>query len=382
MRLATGFAYNITNMKHPVFARRRIMTRWEFAAATAACLWLSMSAVADIVDVRGSVGVAVEEIAGGSTIERNEVNEFLPETRLSLPIRAIGRVLAGQPSTPGAAVGAVQISDISTSIEPNPQDFSLNLAMNSLDKDVIFRGQGHAEEIRVVQFSRDQLQLPAGVDTRLVESRLFLDGVMALFSAAAGRDFSGTRVVLSVVVERRAVGAPSGEQVITLLTGRIEVIGRAAGQVTLNVTGDIPADRVIQTSLTTSENGLGSFPAVIIPELAMSYQYLARVDEEFELVASINVEAECRSPDAGVVALIGTPVDDLRDVIDEVNVPPLTAGVVETLDIARQSTKIDDVGLDGTRFPGMIACGGLGIEAALGLMLMGVVGVHRRSQAA
>ncbi|MBL8877672.1 MAG: hypothetical protein JNG88_01015 [Phycisphaerales bacterium] len=358
------------------------MTRSNFVAT--ACLLFSLSGAlrAGIVDVRGSVGVAIEEIAGGATVERNEVDEFLPQTSATLPIRAFGRVFSVQPSTPGAAVGAAQISDIGAAIEPNPQDFSLNLAMNSLDKDVFFRGRARAEEIRVVRFSRDELQLPAGVDTRVVESRLFLDGVLALFSAVPDRDLSGARVALNVTIDRRPAMDSSASSFERLLAGRIELLGTVSGQATSNISGAIPADRVISTSLMTSENGLGSFPAIIIPELVIPYTYVARVDEEFELVASISVEAECRSPDVGAVALIGTPVDDLRDIIDEVNVPPLTAGVVATVDSARESTRTDDAGLDAPPNPAMIACGGLGLEAALMLMLMGVVGTRRRSRAA
>lgn len=324
---------------------------------------------ADILEVRGSVNASVAEIAGGAVIERNEVDEFLPDTQPDLPIRSVARVFSAQTATPRAGIAAAQISDITDSVEPNPQDFSVNLALNSLDKDVFFRGRARAEEIRVVQFSRSQLDLPADVDSRSVESHLFLDGVLALFSAAGDRDFTGASVVLHVQVEKRG---GNDESSTLVFDGTIALTGASGGAATTSITGGIPADRVLNTSLTTSENGLPAFPAIIIPQIELSYEYTARVDEPFELVATITVEAECRSPDAGAVALIGTPVDDLRAVIDEITIPPLTAGVVSVVDDAR-SARRDEAAVDSQplfSLPG--ACGAIGFESLVGVMFAGM----------
>jgi hypothetical protein len=337
---------------------------------TAAAFVFVPACLADILEVRGSVNAAVEEVVDGSTQERNEVDEFLPETRPVLPIRVLASIAQSQASQPAAGLAAAQISDITKSTEPNPQDFSLVVALNSLNPNVLFRGRAKAEETRVVRFSRAQLGLPNDVNTRMVDSRFHLDGVLALFSATADRDFTDAGVVLRLEVEQRVSSSGGEPQIKRLLEGTVEVRGVSGGGTIVTVSGAIPADRIVSVSLTTTENGLSSFPAAIIPQIVIPYAFEARVDQTFELVARISVEAECASPDAGAVALIGTPVDDLRDVIDEVSVPPLTAGAVETVDKSRNVALGAGDMLNMPPVSGLGICGLLGFESLLGFMAL------------
>lgn len=337
---------------------------------TAAVLAATPICMADILEVRGSVNATVEELIDGGVQERNEVDEFLPETKPSLPIRVLATVAQTTASKPAAGLAAAQISDITKSTEPNPQDFALVLALNSLDTDVRFRGRAKAEETRVIRLSRAQLGLPNNENTRVVDSRFFLDGVLALFSATAKRDFTDGFVVLRLEVEQRIPSNGIEPQIKTVLEGSIELRGTSDGNTIFTVTGDIPADRIVRVSLTTSENGLPSFPAAIIPQIVIPYEFEATVDQTFELVARISIEAECGTPDAGAVALIGTPVDELRDVIDEVAVPPLTAGAVETLDKSRNYALGTDDDLSALPLAGLGVCGLLGFESLLGLVAL------------
>jgi hypothetical protein len=346
--------------------------RFALPAALAAALLACAAASAEIIGLEGSAAATVTEFRDGVPGDQTDVIDFFPRTQQQFPVRVFAELSASD--APAAAAAAAQFADPQELLQPNPEEFAINLALNSASPFIYYTGQARTEETRTIVLSSSELGGAAEGETVTVAGKLFIDGAIALYGRQAGHDLTGASVSVQVTIVRQV-----GEQVVVLLSGRAELIGQSGGAVEVVTSGGLPGDTLILTQLGNASDEFATFPTLILPQLEVNYAYDVVAGEEFKLTATVQVEAQNAVDGVGVAALVGTPVDSIEQVIGLTVSDDAAAKTIATLRAAR---------LDPARFvapaanlsDGVLggACGLFGVEFLIGLAgLVGWSGARR-----
>jgi hypothetical protein len=268
----------------------------------------AVAANAEILSIRGSAEALLTETRFNQAGDRDEVVEQFPETSAVLPIRVVADLLAGGEEL-AAARAAVQFADPLELDQPNPEEFAINLALNSVTENTRYETRARAREIREVRFTAAELSATDG-ETVPIAGRLFLDGALAVFSTDAARDLFGANVTVTVRITQTT---SAGDDEI--FAGSISLHGGIDGTATASASGQLPTDTLILSDLATVSDEFAAFHVLIIPPLNIPYAYNAVVGETFTLTATVEVTATNLEREVGVAALIGTPADALEAVI-------------------------------------------------------------------
>lgn len=341
-----------------------------------ALLVLSAVAVApaDITCINGSVAATVHEFRVGAQGDMDQASDSYPGTG-ELPLQVIARLISEFPDE-AAGMAAAQFADPTELDQPNPEEFAINLTLSSISANIRYTGEASSREVRGILYSEAELGQPAGTSVPLV-GRLFLDGALVVFSATADRDLTGAYVRLRVTVVKQV----TGQEDETVFSGSVELNGGLAGTATTASSGQFPTAAAVLTDLSALPDEFEALHLLVLPDLAIDYDYQATVGEKLTLQATVEVEAANLADAVGVVALIGTPTDTFTEVITLTQGQEAAAKLLSAIQKERDEPTGQPAFPDQTTFapPLFGLCGVFGLEAALGLFaLVGLKFAGRR----
>ena len=335
---------------------------WGIVAVAATLL--PASALAEITDIRGRVELVIQEIRFNVEGDRDEVFEIFPDTSSDLPLQIVGG-LAASGSEIAHARAAAQFADPRELNQPNPEEFAINLALYSSTPNTRYEARARASETRDIIFQPGELAEAVEGEPVLVFGRVFIDGALAIFAVDAGRDLLGAHVSLSVRVVKESETSSQ-----TVFAGSVEINGGLAGTVFVSATGQIDTSTLILSDLSPVSDDFGVFHVLIIPNLDIVYSYEASVLEEFELHATVEVLANNVEQSMGVAALVGSPTDSLKQVIEATTGTNAATKMLAALEQERANpTGVAAFPPPPPPVPPL--CGLFGIEALAGLALIG-----------
>lgn len=334
------------------------------AGAAAACL--SATASAEILQIRGSAAVSLQEFRFGAPVSVDQASDRFPETSDVLPLQVLAQLVSDEPE-PAAAAAAAQFADPTELAQPNPEEFAVNMALGSVSPNVRYSGNATLTETRDISLSAEELGQAEG-STVAVGGRLFLDGALAIYAANTGADLSNSRVTLRVTVEKIGGSVGAG----TVFSGTVELVGDSSGGVTVGSEGDFPTGTLIFSNVGGLIQEFAAFSLLIIPRIEIDYEYDTVVGEQFQLLATVTVDASNTGGDTGVAALLGTPTDALAAVIEATDGQAAATSFLSTI----QKERDDPSGEPAFPEPpqGLFGlCGLFGVElGVLGLALAGM----------
>jgi len=343
---------------------------------------LAPAGFAEVTTLSGLALVQVEELRFGSPGDSSVVSDTFPGTSGELPLQVAASLVSSDPNLPAAAAAAAQFADPRTLAQPNPEEFAINLALASRSEHVRYTAHATAQETRGVRFAPGELSpgSQAGDQVELM-GRLFLDGALAVFAPHAEADLRDASVRLHVSIVKRTVG----EDDETLFDGEIELVGLPNGMARVGARGDFPVAQLVQTDLAAASDEFAAFSVLILPQLDLDYPYTATVGQPFELIARLEVEAESPAGDAGVAAVIGTPVDALGTVIGLTRDKATAEKFLAALERER-ANPTGEPAFPRAQAPLLGLCGLFGFESLLGLLALvglgsGLRGARRRPAA-
>jgi hypothetical protein len=372
IRRADGSGSNGQVAYRGVLTMQAQMTGRVLAGACLCVLWVA-SVEADIISISGSATAIVQEFRQGEAARTAEASQVYPDTSTQLPLQVVARLRADQPETAAAAVAA-QFAGPRDLNQPNPQEFAIDLALLSVSKSICYASQASTQEIRGIELRAADFPGHFAGQTVPLIGRLYVDAVLAVFSPAAGKDLTGARVFLRVTVVKQE----SGRADETVFSGRVGLEGGPGATVQQVAEGDFPTGTLIRSNLAAYLEEFARFEVLILPRLTISYDYQAVLGQPFTLRATVEVEAANAEDEVGVAALIGTPLDSIREVIAAAQGEAVAAKTVTALENERASP----TGVPA--FPPPPArqtlpfCGLFGFEALLGLSALAGLRMGRR----
>lgn len=346
---------------------------WRFACALGAAAAVAGGASATILSFTGSASVTIRELVDGSLNQTASDAGDFPTN--DLPVQVVTRVTSTDLSNPSAAAAAAQFADPSELSTANPQEFAINLTLNSVTPKVRYESTAVTSETRRVVFRAGELgRFSTDGQTRRVTSRLFLDGALAIISVIPGRDLTGANVTLKANITRRVDGAADE----TLFDGAVTLAGAENNGTKTLADGAFPTGRLILTDLSLFSANFQAFRVLIIPNVRIDYQYDVIVGQEFDLIATVTVDASNVPDNVGVAAVIGTPVQTLTEVLTATRGAATAKEVVDGIESERANPTGEPAfeSAAPTTLGGV--CGVLGFESLLGMALIGGAALRRR----
>ncbi len=332
----------------------------------------SRLAPAEILSIAGSASVDIREIRSGEEIDSDQQMLSFPDTSASLPLQVASRLITTEEEAAGAV--AAQFADPLTAGGGNPEEFAINLALDSLSPRYQFTAHAVAEEVRGVQFSASEVTPPAGGGPATVRGRLFLDGALAVFAVNGVTDLSPVALAMHVTI----VKEEEGQSPATVFDGLLQVTGDSAGKVNVAATGGFPRSGLFDANLADLDPQLGVFRVIVLPNLVLSYPYEATVGQPFTLRATVDVQAANAPSGVGVAALLGTPIETLQKVLTLTQGKTLATKMIAAIENERAVPSGRDVFTNETAQPsrGLFPmCGLFGLESLVGLV--GLLGLRR-----
>ncbi len=332
--------------------------------ALASCMTALAGAAArgEITEFCGYVRAFVQEYRLESPGDSEDVSESFPDTSSELPLQVVARLLPAAQDA-AACVGS-QFADPTELQQPNPEEFAINLALLSESPEIRYSSTALSKERREVLFTTEDFPALASGATVSLVGQLYLDGALAVFSTTRERSLLGAQVTLNVLVKRQA----SGQSAEVVFSGSLTLEGGASGEVTQSASGDFPTDTVIRTDLASFVDDFALFEVLILPRMTIPYEYSAAIDEPFTLQASVEIDAANLPDGVGVLAILGTPVDEIRQVLATVQSEDGVSKTINALAVERSApTGAPAFPTARTLWP---ACGLFGVESLAGVALL------------
>ena len=328
----------------------------------------------EITSIAGYTEVRVSEFRAGVPGDTDRASDSYPETSATLPLQVVAQLTSSDPTEEAAAAVAAQFADPFELDQPNPEEFAINLTLNSVSSNVRYTADALSREIRGVLYSEGELGLFSNVgDTANLTGRLFLDGALLIFAVQSDKDLTGASVQLRVTV----VQSVEGQQDQTVFSGAVELRGATGGAATVAADGSFPTDRLILTSLSVLSSDFGAFTMLIIPNITVDFSYSAVVGQAFTLRATVEVEAANVAGECGVAAVIGTPTDTLLEVIGVTQGQQVAAKTVTAINDERENPSGELAFGQGQSLVSVLfpTCGVVGFESLIGVATL--VGLKR-----
>jgi hypothetical protein len=348
----------------------RVFSRWLLTGFSPILAGL---AAAETVSFSGSANVSVQEFVNGSPGSSASDTKSFPDPDGTLPLQVVSVVRSGTGSFPSAAAAAAQFADPTTQSGDNPEEFAINLTLNSVDPAIRYEATAESQERREILFSAGEVSAGSlDGDEETLIGRLFIDGALTIIAVASDRDLSGAAVTLSATV----VKSGSGQSDETVYFGQIELRGQPDGQVVVASDGAFPTNRLILTDLSAINGDFAAFRVLIIPRIEVDFEYKAIVGQPLTLTATIAVDAANAPDNVGVAAVIGTPTDTLTDVIGFTSGTASAAKLVDNLRGERDDPTGEPAFESSEPAPLFPFCGLFGFEGLIGLV--GIIALGRR----
>jgi hypothetical protein len=350
-----------------IYEEKRSMMRPIGSVGMFAAIALTAAApiaLAEVTEIKGFTEIRLDELRGELVLQSVSVNDRFPETDPELPLQVVALLTPAMdpngtpdPNVAAAAVAA-QFADPLDLLTPNPEEFAINLTLNSVSDQKSFTATATSKETRSVLFSEGEIMADSlDGDSELLGGRLFLDGALAVFAADSGRDLSGAFVRLKVKVEQ--ISQDGTRQAV--FDGAVELNGTTGGA-DVGFAGDFPVDTLVLSDLGLLSQDFATFRLLVIPNITIDYSYTATVGVPFELEASVVVEAANLPNETGVAAVIGTPTDTLDQVIGATQGTPLATKVINAVTSERDAPT-GVAAFPATSLSSLGLCGPLGFGA-------------------
>jgi len=323
-------------------------------------------APAEVLSIQGSASAEIQQIKNGVAGDRDQASDSLPGTTDTLPIQVVAKLSTIAEEAAGSV--AAQFADPLTAPGPNPEEFAINLALDSLSPRISYTAHAITQEVRGVRFSASEVTPPLGGGPAALRGEVFLDGALAVFAVNDITDLTGVSLTLQVTVIKQAEGASPQE----VFSGVLQVTGGPDQQLSVTADGNFPRSGVFDADLSAVDPQLGAFRVFVLPNLVLSYPYEATIDQPFTLRATVDVQAANQPNGVGVAAILGTPINTLQEVIAATQGKTVAAKMIAALEQERAAPTGTPVFTDETRPQPMFpACGLLGIESVVGVLLLG-----------
>lgn len=356
------------------------MHRWTMLRLGAIAVCLAQAAGAEVLKLTGSLEGKLTEIRGGLEGDVIEVREHFPETSSALPIQIFGHLLSKAPEAAAGAFAA-QLADPATGGQTNPEEFSAHLALATSTSAAFHRARLLLEERRQVVFTEEELGVSGG-DTVEISGTFFLDGAVVLFAGEDEADLGTLGATIEIHVFQRDPSAPASEPGQLVLQASIGLAGGPSGQVEVTRGGALASAPLQAVDLRVLFPEFSIFDVVRLSEIELDYEYEVAADQEVELVARMTVTGASIPGESGVAVLLGSDLDVLDEVLDQVLVESQTAKMLSAIERSASGSppagasvrSLDEpVGL----FP-PLSCGLLGPTAFGLLATPWIATVHRR----
>ncbi len=323
----------------------------------------------EITSLSGRAEARVQEFRGTAPGDTDEALDSFPETSSTLPLQVVGQLIASGAEVAAARVGA-QFADPRSLNQANPEEFAINLALNSITE-TRYQASALTQETRAVVFLPGEVGLEDGA-AFIAVGRVFVDGALAVYSVSPDRDLTGAFVTLRVSVVRQIAG--QADQ--TVFSGEVGIDGAGGGDATVRVSGAFPVENLVLSDLSVISDEFNAFHVLIIPPQDLEYEYDAVVGQAFTLVATVTIDAANLGGECGVAGLVGTPVDSLQRVIEATKDEQTARRFVSDI----QAERADPTGEPA--FPPQATplplCGLFGLELAATPLLVGALRRPRR----
>jgi len=342
------------------------------AVALLATAWLASVAPAEIISYAGSASAQMKELKGGSVTNTALQEKRYPDPNETLPLQVLARLFSDAERSGGSA--AAQFADPQTVSGDNPEEFAINLALDSIGPTLLYQANASAQELRTIRFRSSDVGGAADGQVVSLQGKLFLDGALSMFSSEGGiTDLSGASVTLKVTVVKEV----TGQAAQTVFSGTLNVAGGPDNAVNATAEGDLPLKNIFDANLSALDPQLEVFRVFVLPAVTLNYTYDAIVGQQFALRATVAVEAANIPGGMGVAAILGTPVQTLQDIIMRTQSGTTAKNIVDGM--LKERSEPSGRSLyeqQNTPAPLFNLCGLLGFESLL--TIVGLVGLRRR----
>jgi hypothetical protein len=326
----------------------------------------------------GTTGVQVAQyattqpVSGGTPTGTAFDSDSFPDLTSTLPLQVVARLF----NTPGAAAAAAaQLADPNSVAGPNPEEFAFDLALESLAPGVSFEANAATEEVREIVYPAGSLGNLAAGEVAELRGKLFIDGALAAFAVLDANDLTGVVMKFKVTITK---DVPDQEPVVVFYGG-LTVTGGPQRDLQIAADGAFPTDAVIAVDLDQIDPELGVFRAYVFPNAQIEYAYTAVIGQSFKLRARIETAASNRGGGSGLLAVLGTPVDSIQEVIAAVRGEAASKRMVDALKAQRASPTGRPAFATAAPFT-FSACGLFGFEAVVGVLGVASWGAVRRAR--
>lgn len=336
-------------------------------AVLAATAWSVQPAPAAITSVSGTVSAQIQEYVADTPGDVDQATKAFPGSSDTLPLQVVARLLSQ--TQKAGALAALQLENPATSTIENPQDFALDVVLDSLTPTTRYTATGTIEEVRGVLYSAGEIEGTQDGERLRFTGRFYLDGALVMFATTDASDLTGSSVSVHVTVVMQV--ADQADQ--TVFDGTLTVTGAANRGVEFAAGGDLPTSGVISTDLTALDPDLGVLRVIVLPNLVLDYPYEAVIGQEFTLRATIQVDLANRADGIGVGAVLGIPLNTITDLLTITR----SAATAKTINDAVNDERANPTG--EAAFPQHLglfpSCGLFGLESLLGVVgLIGMCG--------
>ena len=361
------------------------MSRYTlYSLIVIACLTVPAPLQAVVETIDATVTSQVEQTLPSGEINTDLVFESLGESTGNLPLSALAKLSdSGYPNSGAAA--STRLADPRAVMASDPAELGIAVVSNSTNAPSSWSASGTATETREIVFTAQEIFAESGVNLTAY-SYFYLDAVLVVWRQAGATDLTGTAAEISIRVDQSRAGSADANS----LSATVSLTGQADGTATLTTGGYLVPENVVQIDVSDLVPSMESVQVVILPKLAIPYEYPAAVDEIFKLTAKIDGRIQSQ-PDMGAAVLAGVSLDEVGNFISDVAGQDLGLILSQVLDLAVKENPVparplttDDastkVVVDPQArlipwWPGTL-CGTLGVESLAALAVFaGVVGI-------
>jgi hypothetical protein len=325
-----------------------------------AAMWLNATTRAEIISISGSASAEIQSHDAAGQTGSDQASKAYPDPDATLPLQIVARL--GSEAEEAAGAVAAQFADPQTASGPNPEEFAIDLTLNSLSQTIFYTAQASTAELRNIVVRPTEVNARNGQTVRL-SGRLFIDGIFAVFATTDVTDLSDVTITMRVTIAKEVDGTEPKQ----VFTGTLDIAGGADRAVTATVEGGFPTRGILDTDLASLDPELGVFRVFVLPNLVLDYPYEATIGQPFALRATIEIEAANRPAGVGLAAILGTPIETIQEVINATR----DAAAAETMMKAIRDERAEPKGTptfpEPTPAPAPL-CGLFGLESLLGVL--------------
>jgi len=306
------------------------MCKTKLAAFVAVLLIATIHQPVDaaILSVDAEVSTTAREILNGGPGSFTRDSAVLGVDGAEFPLDAISSLVSSD--TEGTVISfgtaTAELSDPALSTEQNPAEFGLEVAAFSNSDAIAYTMDGFARETRTVVFSSDSAIDPNPIafnndGTRVIESRLFLQGAMIAWQLDDSVSVSEMLGHMSVRVTRDDTGE-------VLFESQVEIDGGVFDSASANVLGPV---EVITGGLELLEPGAsedvlaalralddaGHLVVVLLSFQEHTYRYTVSDGQALDLTATFEAQAANAPGGTGVAVAWGRGFEDLAPLIEQ-----------------------------------------------------------------